>query len=118
VIGLWRIRRARHPRPDAPLTAHLKDCLANIRREMAYYRTLRWTFWLPFGVGFMFAMAWRAPNAGGLSLFLILGTTAFWLWGFVYAPRHWLKQFEPQAAQLERMLHETRYDIDPSGDPR
>lgn len=117
IVGLWRIRRTRHSRPDASVMAHLKASLEDIRREMAYYRALRWTFWLPFGIGFAFAIAWRAPN-GGVSLFLILFTAVGWLWGFIYASRHWLKQFEPQAVQLENMLREARSSTDSSGESR
>ncbi|MGH8216990.1 MAG: hypothetical protein ACREUT_00255 [Steroidobacteraceae bacterium] len=116
IVGLWRVRRANNLRPDAPLMANIKSSLGNIHREMAYYRGLRWTFWLPFGVGFAFAMAWRAPSRGGVSLFLILGTIVVWLWGFVYAGRHWLKRFESQAAQLERMLSEARSEYDTTGE--
>ncbi|MGH8217440.1 MAG: hypothetical protein ACREUT_02540 [Steroidobacteraceae bacterium] len=116
ILGLWRVRRAHHLCPDAPLMAYLKGSLDDIHREMAYYRALRWTFWLPFGVGFAFATAWRAPNGGGVSLFLILGASVVWLWGFVYASHHWLKRFEPQAAQLESMLSEIRSDTDTAGE--
>lgn len=118
IVGLWRIRRVRNARPDASLTVHLDTSLDDIRREMAYYRALRWTFWLPFGVGFVFAMAWGAPNAGGVSLFLVLAMIPFWLWGFNYAGRRWLKRLEPQAAQLENLLRETQYDIDNAGESR
>ena len=116
LVGLWRIRKRRPPHPDAPVTAHLQASLNDVRREIAYFHALRWTFWLPFGIGFVFAMAWRAPNAGGVSLFLILGTAVLWIWGFVYGPRHLPADLEPRAAQLERMLHETRSDTETTGD--
>jgi hypothetical protein len=116
VASLWRIRRDRHVSADAPLAAHLEASLGELECEMTYYRALRWIFWLPLGAGFGFAMAWQAPNSGGLSWFLILGVSALWLWGLVHSPRHWIKQFEPQRAQLEQLLRETRHDPASAGD--
>lgn len=118
VVGLWHIRRASHPRLDAPLTTHLEASLGDIRREMAYYRDLRWAFWLPFGVGFAFAMLWNPPEPASQHVALIFGSAVVWLWGFIYAPRHWLKRFQPQTAQLEDMLRETRHDSGTTGDSR
>ncbi len=116
LTGLWHIRNGDPPSPDAPLMTHLEACQRLVRREITYFRALRWTFWLPFGIGFVFAMAWGAPSAGGTSLFLILGMTVLWLWGFSYGPRRTITDLVLQAAQLERILHGSENNTDASGD--
>lgn len=116
LTGLWHIRNSNHPSPGAPLMTQFEASQHLLRREIAYFRALRWTFWLPFGIGFAFAMAWGAPNAGGTSLFLILGTTVLWLWGFAYGPRDILTDLESKAAQLEQLLHDARSNIGTSED--
>ena len=115
LTGIWYIRSGKHLRPDAPLMTHLKACQYQLQREIVYFRALRWTFWLPFGIGFAFAMAWGTPNAGGMSVFLILGTAVLWIWGFIYGPRHMLTELEAQADQLERMLREAQNNSDATG---
>lgn len=115
-VGLWRLRRTRRSRPDASLTNHLKAALADIQREMAYYRTLRWTFWLPFGLGFLAALLWQPPTPPGSHPILLIGGAVFWVWGLIYAPRRWLRRFEPQVMQLQGMLRETRNDTETTGD--
>lgn len=103
--GLWWVRSTRGPRHDAPLRERLHASLRAIQREMAYFHALRWLFWLPFGVGFVFAVAWRAPH-GGAPLFLLLCTAGLWVWGMLYGPRSMLKRIEPQALAIESILAE------------
>lgn len=112
IIGMWRVRLAQLPRADDTLTDQLTACLQDIRREMAYFRALRWLFWLPFGIGFVFAVSWRVPH-GDAPLFLILGTAGLWVWGMLYGPRSMLRRLQPQVDALERMLADAHRDAAP-----
>lgn len=118
ILGLWYIRHGRQPCPDTSVTTHLQAVLADIRRELAYYRALRWTFWLPFGVGFALAMLWQPPASSGHPVPLFIGGIAFVLWGFIFAPRRFAERFEPQVTRLEHILRETKLDTQTTGDAR
>ena len=114
IVGLWRVRRT-HPQADAAMTGHLQAGLNAVRSEMRYFRALRWLFWLPFGVGFAFAVSWQAPN-GGAPLFLILGTAGLWVWGILYGPRTMLVRLQSHADALKGMLDQARRHIDADGE--
>lgn len=117
IVMLWRMRSRRHPGNPDTLIDHLADSLHAIDREIAYFRALRWLFWLPFGIGFAFAVSWQAPH-GGAPLPLLLGTAGLWAWGMLYGPRTMLKHLQPQADALARMLEDARGDIEADGEYR
>jgi hypothetical protein len=109
IARLWSVRSGRRTHNSGTLAASLAASLHAIHREMAYFRALRWLFWLPFGIGFVFAVSWRAPH-GGAPLFLVLGTAGLWVWGMLYGPRSMLVHLQPQADALERMLADAHRD--------
>ena len=104
IFRLWRLRGAGRLPSDAPLTAHLQWCLERVRREIAYHRSLRWWFWLPFGVGFMMAIAQRLPATPAVSWLASVAVVAFCTWGFNAGPRVWPRRLQPELERLLGML--------------
>lgn len=104
IFRLWRIRGARRLPSDMPLTAHLQSCLERVRREIAYHRSLRWWFWLPFGVGFLMAIAQRLPATPDIRWLAPVAVAVFCGWGFNQGPRVWPRRLQPEIERLQGLL--------------
>lgn len=104
VIGLWRVRAGARTAMDVSLATGLQRSLQRIRREMAYQRSLRWWFWVPFGVGFVAAMFWSPPTPPSSHPVLLLGTAVLWVWGTINGPRYWPRRLQAQASELQAWL--------------
>lgn len=104
IVRLWRVHVVHRLRPDMPLTAHLQACLERLRREMAYHQSLRWWFWVPFGVGFAMAIAERLPATPDISWLAPVAVAAFWFWGFNEGPRVWPRRLQPELERLQNLL--------------
>ncbi|HET8554844.1 MAG TPA: sigma factor [Rhodanobacteraceae bacterium] len=104
IVRLWRVRAVHRLRTDMPLTAHLQACLERLRREMAYHQSLRWWFWVPFGVGYLMAIAQRLPATPNISWLAPVAVAAFWFWGFNEGPRVWPRRLQPELERLQNLL--------------
>ncbi|KRE90081.1 hypothetical protein ASG87_18940 [Frateuria sp. Soil773] len=104
IAGLWPLRGAADGAGDVPLQARLQACLRRLQREVAYHRSLRWRFWLPFGLGLACALVPRVSPQPGVSWLFVSGGLLFCVWGFVQGPRHWPERLRAEEAALRGML--------------
>lgn len=104
IVRLWRVRAGHRLRPDMPLTTHLQSCLERLRHEIAYHQSLRWWFWVPFGVGFLLAIAQRLSATPDISWLAPVVVAAFWFWGFNNGPRVWPRRLQPELERLQNLL--------------
>lgn len=103
-IGLWRVRAGARTDADVPLATGLQCSLLRIRREIAYQHSLRWWFWVPFGVGFVAAMFWSSPTPPTSHPILLLGTAVLWVWGTINGPRYGTRRLQAQADDLQVLV--------------
>lgn len=104
IFRLWRIRGANRLRSDMTLTVHLQSCLERVRREIAYHESLRWWFWVPFGVGFVMAVWQRLPATPDTSWLILVVIAVVWAWGFTEGPQVWPRRLQPELERLQGLL--------------
>lgn len=104
VAGLWPLRSSRLDASELPLQSHLQACMVHVRREIAYHRSVRWRFWLPFGAGLASALSGHMSPRPDVTWLLAFAGLLACAWGFVRAPRLWPERLRAEEATLQEML--------------
>lgn len=118
IAGLWRVRSHAPDSTQDTLATHLQASLRRLDGEIAYHRSLRWRFWLPFGVGLLVALLTRLPRTPDITWLLPCFALVGCGWGFVHGPRHWPARLQPEADALRRLLDGMSADPDHALEPR